>query len=251
MFRGKERKGLYTMERIWFSNNEKSDSDIIRYNRIENPMSGIFVHCEAIETVISDLHNSTEDILSSSHKTIRYEVAKCEKEQVDISFYTSEDLMNNVCIVDEFERAYNNFANDLGLKDVRKAYKRSKVDNYIECNCIMLSKAQKDDVIVYHLYSYGGEECVLNYSISNFRKGQSVKNLAGRMNKLLHIRDMDWFREHGILIYDWGNISSSVRPNGIDRFKMSFGGKVTTVYNTFVGNTFLGKILVLLYKFTH
>ena len=87
---------------------------------------------------------------------------------------------------------------------------------------------------------------LLAYGIS-FAFVQSM----GPFNIFQHIRDMDWFREHGIVIYDWGNISSSVRPNGIDRFKMSFGGKVTTVYNTFVGNTFLGKILVLLYKFTH
>ena len=59
---------------------------------------------------------------------------------------------------------------------------------------------------------------------------------------------MDWFREHGYVLYDWGNISSSTNPNGIDKFKMSFGGEVVTVYNSFVGNTLLGKILVVLYK---
>ena len=70
------------------------------------------------------------------------------------------------------------------------------------------------------------------------------------MNKLLHIKDMEWFRERGYLLYDWGNIHSSQNPNGIDKFKMSFGGEIVTVYNSFVGNSLLGKLLVSLYKFT-
>ena len=89
---------------------------------------------------------------------------------------------------------------------------------------------------------------MLNYSVSNFRMDPSKRNLAGRMNKLLHIKDMDWFRERNYTLYDWGNISSSQNPNGIDIFKMSFGGDVVTVYNSFVGNSFLGRLLVVLYK---
>ena len=251
MFRGIERKSFYTMERIWFSTKEGSNADIIRYNRTAIPMSGKFVHCEGVETVLTDLKKSTGEILSVSHKTIRYEVNKCEKEQVAITFYTAEDLKKESGIVDEFEQAYIGFAKALGLREVVKAYKRSKIDNYIESNCILLSKARKDDVVIYHLYSYGGSESVLNYSVSNYRANTENKNLAGRMNKLLHIKDMDWLRTKGVTLYDWGNISSSVNPNGIDKFKMSFGGEVVTVYNSFVGNTVLGKVLVMLYKMTH
>lgn len=251
MFRGLEKKGFYTMERIWFSGKEKSSADIVRYNRTLQPMSGRFVHCVAAETVFSDLKKSTEEILASSTKTIKYEVNKCEKEDINIFFYTASDLKNNGALVDEFETAYLDFAKDLGLKEVEEAYQRSKVDNYIECDCILLSKAEKDGVSVYHVYSCGGQECVLNYSVSNFRINPSKRNLAGRMNKLLHIKDMDWFREHGYTIYDWGNISSSENPNGIDKFKMSFGGEQVTVYHSFVGNTLLGKLLVIFYKLSH
>lgn len=251
MFKGIEKKSFYTMERIWFSNKEKSNADIVRYIRTLQPMSGYYVHCESVETVFSDLNKSIEEILDSSTKTVKYEVNKCEKEDINISFYTALDLKNNKALVDEFETAYLDFAKELGLKEVEEAYQRSKIDNYIECDCILLTKAEKEGVSVYHVYSCGGQECVLNYSVSNFRIDPTKRNLAGRMNKLLHIKDMGWFKKHGYTLYDWGNISSSENPNGIDKFKMSFGGDVVTVYNSFVGNSFLGKVLVVLYKLLH
>lgn len=239
------------MERIWFSDKEKSSADVVRYNRTSQPLSGVFVHCVSAETVFSDLKKSTEEILSCSAKTVKYEVNKCEKEDINITFYTAADLKNNKALIDQFEMAYLDFAKDIGIKEVECAYQRSKIDNFIECDCILLSKADKEGVAVYHVYSYGGQECVLNYSVSNFRIDPSKRNLAGRMNKLLHIKDMNWFREHGVTLYDWGNISSSENPNGIDKFKMSFGGEVITVYHSFVGNTLLGKFLVIFYKLTH
>lgn len=239
------------MERIWFSDKEKSNADVVRYNRIMLPVKGAFVHNSSSETVFSDLTKSTEEILADSTKTVKYEVNKCEKEDVNITFYTAADLKNNKALVDEFETAYIDFAKDLNLKEVEDAYKRSKIDNFIDCDCILLSKAEKDGVSVYHVYACGGQECSLNYSVSNFRIDPSKRNLAGRMNKLLHIKDMEWFRDRGYTLYDWGNISSSNNPNGIDKFKMSFGGEVVTVYHAFVGNSFIGKILVTLYKLTH
>ena len=248
MFRGKEDKLFYTMERIWFSCQEESDADVIRYNRTSRPLKGKFVHCEAIETIFSDLTKTTQEIISASSKTVRYEVNKCAKESISVSFYTADDIKRNKSIIDEFEKAYIDFATELGNDDVLKAYKRSKINHYVDCNCIMLSKAHKDDVVVYHLYCYGGNECVLNYSVSNFRADSAKRNLAGMMNKFLHIKDIDWFRDKGVSTYDWGNISSSINPNGIDKFKMSFGGEIVTVYNSFVGNTFLGRVLVVLYK---
>lgn len=239
------------MERIWFSDKEKSNADVVRYNRTMQPMSGRFVHCASVETVFGDLTKSTEEILASSTKTVKYEVNKCEKEGINIFFYTAADLKEYNILVDEFETAYLDFAKELNLKEVADAYQRSKIDNFIECDCILLSKAEKEGVSVYHVYSYGGKECCLNYSVSNFRIAPSKRNLAGRMNKLLHIKDMDWFREHGVTLYDWGNISSQENPNGIDKFKMSFGSEVVTVYQSFVGNSLLGKILVTIYKLTH
>ena len=151
-------------------------------------------------------------------------------------------------MVDEFEAAYLEFARSLNIEMVTKAYQRSKVDNGILTNSALLSKAEKDGVTVYHFYACGGKECCLEYSVSNYRDDSTKRNLAGRMNKLLHVKDMEWFRENGYKLYDWGNINSSENPDGISKFKMSFGGEIVTLYNSFVGNTLKGRLLVKLLK---
>lgn len=247
MYRDFAEHKLYNMERIWFAEQAESDADIVRYLRTRNKISGFFVDSQPVETVFSDISNSTEEILAASTKTIKYEVNKCEKEEVCIKFYQACDILQDISIVNEFEKAYIDFAKDLG-KDVLNAYQRDKIESYIKARCILISRAEKEDIIVYHVYTWGGTEACLTYSVSNFRNDSANRNLAGRMNKLLHIKDIDFLRANGVTLYDWGNISSSANPNGIDKFKMSFGGEVLTVYNSFVGNTIKGKLLVLLIK---
>ena len=67
MFRGLEKKKLYTFERIWFPSEEvNSKSDILRYLRSDKPICGFFSINEKIETVISDLTKSEGDILTAS-----------------------------------------------------------------------------------------------------------------------------------------------------------------------------------------
>ena len=61
-----------------------------------------------------------------------------------------------------------------------------------------------------------------------------------------HLPYLKMFKEHGYEIYDWGNIASFDNPNQIDKFKMSFGGEIKTVYSCFIGNTLKGKILIKL-----
>lgn len=249
MFRGLEKKKSYTLERIWFATTDvSSEADIIRYLRIEQPQKVFFSQSQSLETVITDLTKPIDDILSSATKTVRYEVNKCEKEDVAISFFTAEELKDNEAIVNEFETAYLDFAKTINVKMVDDAYSRSKILNEIDCGTILLSKAEKDGVDVYHVYFCGDKETCLCYSVSNYRDDSTKRNLAGRMNKLLHVKDMEWFKSRNYKVYDWGNISSSENPNGIDKFKMSFGGKVVTLYNSFVGNTLKGKLLVLGYK---
>ena len=44
-----------------------------------------------------------------------------------------------------------------------------------------------------------------------------------------------------MLRYDWGGISDFDNPNGIDEFKLKFGGDKITYYNVFCGEYTAGK----------
>ena len=72
--------------------------------------------------------------------------------------------------------------------------------------------------------------------------------MIGRANKRLHWEYIKYFKQKGLLRYDWGGISDFENPNGIDEFKLKFGGEKITYYNIFAGNTVLGKAAVLAMK---
>lgn len=232
-----EKQTSYTLERCWFSTEPEFQSDLVRFMRVDEPMKGAFVQNDPYKTVWSDLRKTEDEILSGATKTIKYEVNKCLKEEVEVVFTTD--------ILDEFELAYSEFAKSLDNDELLKAYDRHRLEVLLEGGHLLISKATAPGINVYHVYAWGGEASCLLFSVSNFRSDNSLRNLAGRMNKMLHIKDMRWLREKGVYWYDWGNISRSGQQAGIDQFKVSFGGEVVEQYNVLKGMTLKGKLLVI------
>lgn len=248
-----QKKGPLTFDRIWFKNNGESTCDIIRYLRTSSPLtSKWYIRNEPHITVISDLTLTINNILSNSTKTIKYEVSKCLKENVQLNFFGPRDIATDNSIIERFHSAYLKFVETTHNQILLKVYNREKINNYIENRILYVSEASKDDCKVFHVYVADGSNCVLIYSASNFRgDNKERRNLTGRMNKLLHIKDMESFQQRGVTKYDWGNITSTTNPNNIDKFKMFFGGDIVIVYNILVGNTFKGKLMVLAIKILH
>lgn len=250
MFVTRLKKGHLLINRIWFSSTANSKCDIIRYTRGQDSRkNNWYTKCDTVETIFSSLTMSTEEILAVSTKTVKYEVRKSMKEGININIYDSVMIQKNGEVIQNFLAAYAELVKETNNPELMSALSVGKIDNFIENNALTLSKAEKDGCFVYHIYANGDKECCLLYSASNFRsEDKNARNLTGRMNKLLHIKDMEYFRDRGLEIYDWGNINSSKNPNGIALFKMSFGGKVKIVYNIYVGITFRGKLIIGILK---
>lgn len=59
-------------------------------------------------------------------------------------------------------------------------------------------------------------------------------NTIGRSNKLLHFKDMIYFKEKGFTVYDFGGYAENTSdPSlvGINRFKLAFGGEIVPYVN--------------------
>ncbi len=115
---------------------------------------------------------------------------------------------------------------------------------------ILLSFAYQDEtLLVAHASLYGGNMSRLWYSCSSYRNTDSqFRNVVGRANRLLHLRDIYYFKEKGIKTYDWGGISDREEIKNITAFKKEFGGEEKVLYNYKVANTFKGKMFLLLCK---
>lgn len=208
----------------------------------------------AIEDIAYTFHTRLDrtdvDILSDMSKTNRYEIRRSEKDNLVIHHYDSDELKDKHELLVDFQETYNHFCELCGNYDLKKVFDAELIQLYIANGCFALSEALFCNGKVFHAYFLGRTSVCLWYSASDFRNENVDKNLAARANKRLHFEDMKYFRGKGFTCYDWGNVSSrnNENPNGIDRFKESFGGRYIEMYSYTVGNSALGKILVKLKK---
>ena len=197
-------------------------------------------------TLCSDLGCSEDELKSLISKNCRYEIRRAEKEGAVVEVY-DHDIPKE--IIDEFEKTYNVM---FQIKRMSYKFNRAIVKNGIQNHQLIITRAFYDDNLeaIYHAYLCDGKSTVLMYSASPLWKESDKKksNAIGRLNKYQHWQDMRYFKSKQYDSYEWGGLSSFENPNGIDRFKMEFGGEQRIFYNYTVGKGILGKLYVDLVK---
>ena len=185
----------------------------------------------AFNSLISDLDPDNEHIFASFSKVNRYDIRRSYKDHFTIIHHTADELSNN----ESFYNSYKSLYEKMYYKKGRKVEAPiTAMKKYAKNNALLVSEVLIDrEPIVYHAYIVDDKHARLWMSCSSFRDSEDkqYRALLGRANKRLHWEDMTYFKELGYKTYDWGGISSFEDPNGIDQFKMSFGGKHITYYD--------------------
>ncbi len=203
---------------------------------------GRFRGWQEYHTCMNDLTRSEEEMLAAVNKAVRYQFRRSEKDQIEIRFYTKKEIGQSPELMETFadiyERMYQSKGSDTKLNV-------SAIQKYLEADGILFSAVwHEGEMIVFHSYICDAADARLLHSASCFREESADQSMIGRANKRLHWEDILYFKKKGLLRYDWGGISDFDNPNGIDEFKLKFGGDKITYYNVFAGNTLLGKLAV-------
>ncbi len=232
---------------VWFPNNcselPEIEADIIfihgsSVNRQGNPSNLV----EDQKTLITDL--STSDIDLKMSRDTRRQIRRAQEDDIKASYYNSAALNKIPELIKEMGDAYETMFKHKNRK-VRFNY--DLIAAYIKHCVLMISTAGFcGHNIVFHSYIVSKEAVRALHSVSVFRDGQIDPRVAGRANKYLHYQDMLYFKDQGVIYYDWGGISSFEEPTGIDRFKMEFGGERFSYSNIISGQSILGKSAVLI-----
>ena len=78
-----------------------------------------------------------------------------------------------------------------------------------------------------------------------YKDTEFIKVITGirRFGKSFLLKDIysSYLKQIGVKEYDWGGIASYESPNGIDKFKMSFGGEYRKYYNLFCNCSFMAR----------
>lgn len=221
------------------------DADVLFFHQMPNVPGTKNVVCEEFHTLLTDLKREEEEILADINKTERYQIRKSTREGVEISYYDSNTLLEED-ILKQLEHIYKAM---YAAKGINQSINHDQMICYAKAGALVLTCAYLGDIpLVMHTYLKDENQVRLLHSVSEFRTSDIDANLIARANKRLHWEDIRLFREQGLKSYDWGGISSFDNPNGIDVFKMKFGGTPVTYYNVILGKSLLGKAGIFLLK---
>lgn len=249
------RRKIFTIREMSFGTIEetkKSGCDVVymHSNDIE-PIETRNTECyvQRQYTLVNDLLLPEDELLSGIGKNYRYEIRRAEREQCTASIYTSADLSGKADVIDDFKHVYNEMFQKKGMGGY--SFNSALINAGIESGNVVVSTCsfpENAELRVYHAYLCDGNSAMLVYSASPlWADGDKEKtNQIGRMNKLLHWEDIKWFKNKGYNSYEWGGIHSPDEPNGIDKFKMEFGGTVCRFNNYVVARSLLGRVYTYL-----
>lgn len=199
-------------------------------------------------SLMTNLWEEEEELFKKIRKNFRYEIRRIEKEAITIRVFSSKEMEKENALLHSFADTYNQMYADKGIK---ATFNLPLINAYIKNNALLFTVAYyNQEPLVFHSYIIDGHQCRFFYSTSPFRAEKELANEIGRMNKALHWHDILWFKKNGYDIYDWGGITNPIEPDGIDNFKLGFGGKLVTYYNIVYGkNIFVNGLLSVYGKF--
>ncbi len=247
------RKHGIAIAHIWFANSiDQQKSDLSLFHEVkkvqELEKENRWMKVSVLNTLITDLSLTEEELWSRIKKNTRYEIRRAEKEGIVAKYYTSKTMPGE--LIDSFEKMYNQMYQSKGLSTV---FDRSLVNMYMDNGMILFSVAYyKNEPLVFHSYLYDETNARFFHSCSSFRTEPDMAEMIGRMNRYLHWQDYLKLKDMGIKTYDWGGINKQfdTAPSNITKFKMAFGGSPEERYNCMAADSLLGKLAFLYFRKT-
>lgn len=197
-------------------------------------------------TWVSDLTMSDDDIMKSLSGESRRRIRRAKDDGISVNVYTSRELLQMESLLMEFGSCHKRMFKQKGLSSI---FNNDILKTYIEADMLVLTVASYGGRnIAFHSYITSTERVRGHYSVSIFRDGSMDAKILQNANLYLHYKDMLYFKNRGVSLYDWAGIQSFENPSSIDIFKMKFPGEKRIHYNIIVGRTMLGRAIVAMMK---
>ncbi len=223
----KKSKGIPIID-CWYAEHALAMDGVIRYQEAQKPIG---VQTQKFETLLSDLREDEETILSHYSKNCRYEVRRAPKEGVVCAAKCGKEITEQDILT--FTDFFEQFWASKGISYNEKEKCRALMRQYAAAGAMALTTASiGEKLLVYHTYILDERRVRLYQSASQFRTDESITTkVVGFANRCLHYQDMLLFKRMGKEQYDWGGAGKNEDVGSITRFKESFGGEPAVFYN--------------------
>lgn len=225
----KGKKGIFSTATVWFAEEEYKGADIVYYKSCSSPITQF---CLGTITLNTELNKSDDELMKMCEANCRNEIRRAKREGVVTEYYYGEKITKNLLV--EYAHFYKEFHEGKGLGNISIESLVHNLELYAQNNGLLISRARfLDNPRVYHIYIVDGKVARLYHSCSLFREADNkdIQKRTGMANRMLHYDDLIWMRNEGYVRCDWGGAGRSRDVENIYRFKKSFGGDETIVYN--------------------
>lgn len=196
------------------------------YMDSSSPAKPLFFQTENRHTLLTDLRPNEADIFRNFPKDTRNQIRRCEQEQ--------RFSLNLQTRLEYFIPLYNDFAKIKGLS----LFSDKDAASIGHDNYTIFSIDHAGEPVICHLYLISPESGTANLLISastqRYNDDTDMRRAMGFANRCLHWQGMRHFKSTGFHTYDWGGYvvdAEDSNMRGINRFKKTFNGKLTPIYN--------------------
>ena len=231
---------------IYFSNEKlikkKSiDMDVYIQSKVHLQKSEIF------NTLFIDLTQDEDQIFKKFTSGCKYDIRRAANKDGLLYNYNLSPTLEELSIFINF---YNEFALFRKVPPANQEKLNILLANkYIHITSASLCEAPNVHLVM-HCYICDSvrSRLYLSATAPRLNIGKEDNQIIGRANKFLHWEDLKAAKRNGILLYDFGGISTGGHLKGIDDFKRQFGGIVQDEYNAKLSTSPKGLILLGLYS---
>jgi lipid II:glycine glycyltransferase (peptidoglycan interpeptide bridge formation enzyme) len=235
---------------VWFADDAydcQAKCDLIRYygskSLHDNSLASLLQ-----KTIVIDLTRSTEEIFADFKRQHKQQIRKSELDSQETNFLDSESILKSGEVLDDFARMYRSMYQEKGInKDLDIEILREYANNGV---LWISSVSYGGKPIIYHSLISDRKSVRAMQSCSVFRtQDQPMQQLTGRANKKLHWDEMQYFKQLGATSYDFGGIFSyDAQDDGINQFKLGFGGEHDEYYKEVIARSLRAKLYYMICK---
>ncbi len=213
---------------VWYAD-QKCDLDGIILYRGAKQVIG--KELRKVRTLITDLRQDEETLVSKCQKDCRYQIRRAIRENITVEYKVGKEISPEE--IESFVSFFMDFWKSKGMTEETYEKYKEEIETYVSEGVFAITKAkQGDELLVYHTYIVGDDFVRSYQSASIFRDGdKAFQRLVGIANRYLHMQDMLHFKAMGKTTYDWGGAGLREEVKNITEFKESFGGDELWYYD--------------------
>jgi lipid II:glycine glycyltransferase (peptidoglycan interpeptide bridge formation enzyme) len=177
-------------------------------------------------TLVTDLTPNESDIFQNFPKDTRNQIRRCEREHL-FELNTNTDLQ-------AFMQLYQRFAKARGLSILQIA----DIQSLTKSDYQIFSADYQGLPLIGHFYLVSPQTQTVSLLLSASSPlkytDDTLKQAMAHANRCLHWQGIRYFKQQGFQRYDWGGYAlntSDPTLQGINRFKKTFNGQLTPLYN--------------------